>query len=585
MKWNRLVLSTTGFCLLHLVSACGTSGPPVTGTGGTSAMSGGANGLGGGAPVGGSLTSTGGTNSGAGGTNAGGLPGSGSTSGTGGSDVNAGGTSTGGGATETGGANAGGSTGDGGGTSTGGNGTGGAPPVERPGLVTSGRDEFWKVGTLTAGTGTATVRVNASQTYQKWIGFGGTFNEQGWDALGVLSEADRSRAIRLLFSASEGANFKWGRMPIGASDYAVERYTLNENAGDYEMTMFSIERDKMRLIPYIQAALAVKPDINIWGSPWTPPSWFKTPARIDGLVDGVTGEATMNGTDQNLAAYAKYFVRYVQEYAKEGITIHSVHPQNEPGYASRYPSCLWTNDHSKLARFVGDFLAPAFAEEQITTEIWFGTLSNGNESAAFISGLTGNSKALAAVKGAGLQWNTRKHVKELANRGLMVMQTEHKCGNYPFSQDYTAAPQFDANKPQNDYAYGIESWTYLRDWIREGVNAYSAWNMVLDTFGKNLDPVRPWPQNALLVVDRTAKTLTATPAYYVFRHLSAFVDPNATRIDATGEALAFKNPDNSLVAVIYNTANATSQVTVAIGTGTYQVSIPAQGWATVYVKS
>src|SRR6185369_9555862 len=129
----------------------------------------------------------------------------------------------------------------------------------------------------------------------------------------------------------------------------------------------------------------------------------------------------------------------------------------------------------------------------------------------------------------------------------------------------------------NDYAYAIESWGYLRDWLKAGANGYSAWNMVLDTVGKSIDAQRPWPQNALLTVDRQSKTLVATPAYYV--------DPNAVRIDATGgDAVAFKNPDGSLVAVVYNSANQAASTTVAMGATTYQAMVPAQGFATLHVK-
>src|SRR5690349_25131860 len=35
----------------------------------------------------------------------------------------------------------------------------------------------------------------------------------------------------------------------------------------------------------------------------------------------------------------------------------------------------------------------------------------------------------------------------------------------------------------NDDAYAVESWGLIRDWIKAGVTAYSAWNMVLDTVG------------------------------------------------------------------------------------------------------
>ena len=61
-----------------------------------------------------------------------------------------------------------------------------------------------------------------------------------------------------------------------------------------------------------------------------------------------------------------------------------------------------------------------------------------------------------------------------------------------------------------------------------------AWNMVLDTEGRNLDSERPWPQNALLVVDRQSRRLVETPAYWAFRHFSSFVDVGAVRVGLTG---------------------------------------------------
>jgi len=46
-----------------------------------------------------------------------------------------------------------------------------------------------------------------------------------------------------------------GRVPLGASDYAISWYTLDDTTGpDYMMTSFSIARDQEKLIPYIKAA-------------------------------------------------------------------------------------------------------------------------------------------------------------------------------------------------------------------------------------------------------------------------------------------------------------------------------------------
>lgn len=480
-----------------------------------------------------------------------------------------------------------------GGTSGGAAGAGGSPPVvERPSLVTSGPNAYWQVGTLTPMSGgTPTVTVDPSSSLQQWIGFGGTFNEAGWDALSELSQAERDRAIRLLFSPSEGANFAWGRVPIGASDYAVDRYTLCDTQS-LDMSAFSIERDQQRLIPYIKAAQAVKGDIKFWASPWSPPAWMKIPQQIDGTDEGPGGtpaatyQAEMNSDPAILQAYALYFARFIEAYALEGIPIDHVQPQNEPGYATRYPSCLW--DAGLLGTFVGDYLGPTLASRGLTTGIWFGTLSNDQTYPGQIGGVIGgtaNAAAQGFLTGVGLQWNTIGRIESIRSQApnLLVMQTEHRCGNYPFSVPGT--PAFNPNQPANDHAYAVESWGYVRDWIVAGANSYSAWNMVLDTIGKNLDVQRPWPQNALLVVDRATDQLIETPVFHVFRHLSYFVDSGATRIAATGgDAVAFKNPDGSLVAVLFNSGGQAADTTVALGATTVQVQVPAQGWATVYWK-
>ena len=102
-----------------------------------------------------------------------------------------------------------------------------------PKLITSAPNAYWNTtGTLTTvTTGTATVTVNDGTTMQTWEGFGGAFNEMGWSYLSMLSATDRDRAMKLLFDATDGAHFVMGRIPIGASDYALARYTDDEHGG------------------------------------------------------------------------------------------------------------------------------------------------------------------------------------------------------------------------------------------------------------------------------------------------------------------------------------------------------------------
>jgi len=48
-----------------------------------------------------------------------------------------------------------------------------------------------------------------------------------------------------------------------------------------------------------------------------------------------------------------------------------------------------------------------------------------------------------------------------------------------------------------------------------------------------------------------------------------------------GDALAFRNPDSSVVTVVHNSGSQPSTTTLAVGGTTFEFSVPARGWATV----
>jgi glucosylceramidase len=436
-------------------------------------------------------------------------------------------------------------------------------------------------------------------TLQKWEGFGGTFNELGWS---FLSSAElQNAAINLLFGAVDGAAFAWGRIPMGASDYAMNRYTLDDTGtdvtpdatesnrppADLKLSMFSLARDNTKLIPYIKAAQAVKPNLRFWASPWTPPVWMKTGymkvsgadrngamAKKPSYFDG----GKMKSDSDTLAAYAEYYKKFVQGYKDQGINIELVSPQNEPGYDQNYPSCLW--DTATYTTFIGKHLGPAMTP--LGVKIMLGTLSNDATDFGIASAALADSAAKGFLTVIGLQWNTLDAAKLAAlNTTLPAWASEHKAGNYPWNPpDY---PKYVEPAP-NDQAYGVESWGYIRDAIiKIKVTSYNAWNMVLDKGGYGIDTTRSWAQDTLLVVD--AGKLTPTPAYYVFRHLSQYVAPGATVVGTTGgDAVAFKNPDGSLVAVLFNSGAANANYVVAIGGKKLQFAMPGNGWATVNYK-
>jgi glucosylceramidase len=443
-------------------------------------------------------------------------------------------------------------------------------------LVTSAPDAYWKTdGQLTDATGSASVTVNETATAQTWEGFGGSFNEMGWSYLSMLSPSDRDAAIHLLYGA-DGARFVFGRIPIGASDYATSRYTLDETADDTSLTGFSIDRDKQWLIPFIKAAQAVKANIRFWASPWTPPTWMKQAPFSPGNAVSPFDGGSMKDDDATMTAFAQYLVKFVQAYALQGIPIEAVSAQNEPNYTGNYPTCAWTP--AIYTKFVGQYLGPAVASAGLTTRVMLGTFNGGGSDPAIVSSVMGDATARSFINVLGFQWGMVSRVANARAYNLPIWQSEHKCGNYPWMTP------FNATLAPNDQVYAVESWGLIRDWIKAGVTAYSAWNMVLDTVGVGIDTTRVWPQDALLTVDTSTKTLNITPTYYVFRHFSQFVAQGAKVVSTSGgDAVAFKNPDGSMVVVLYNSGSAKT-MTVARSAVKLQFAMPGHGWATVVMR-
>lgn len=453
-----------------------------------------------------------------------------------------------------------------------------ATTVTTPALVTSAPGANWKTDGQFAevSAGSPDVTVHDGSAAQTWEGFGGAFNEMGWNDLSLLSQSERDRAIALLYGA-DGARFAFGRIPIGASDYAIDRYTLDETADDFSLANFSIERDTQRLIPFIRAAQAVKGNIRFWASPWTPPTWMKQGPFQSGKVASPFDGGTMKSDPATLQAFAQYLIKFVQAYAGQGITIEAVSPQNEPSYTGTYPTCGWSP--ATYAKFLGQYLGPAVDGAGFVTKpkIMLGTFNGGGSDGGIINAVMGDTSARSYVDVLGFQWGMVGSVAGAKAYHLPIWQSEHKCGNYPW------ATPFNANLAPNDQAYAVESWGLIRDWIKAGVTAYSAWNMVLDTVGVGIDTTRVWPQDALLTVETTTKTLNVTPTFYVFQHISHFVDVGAKVLPTSGgDALAFHNPDGSTVVVMYN-PGAARTYTVAAAGKKVQFAIPAQGWATAVV--
>jgi len=409
------------------------------------------------------------------------------------------------------------------------------------------------------------VLVRTDKTDQTIDGFGGSFNELGWVALSKASKSDAKKAIQALFG-DDGAAFTLARIPIGASDFGLDGYSLAMTPEDYELKDFSIDRDREHLLPYIKAAMKVRPDLQNWASPWSPPAWMKD--------NNSYSKGSLRREPKIMDTYANYFARWIEDYRAEGVNLYAVSPQNEPNILNVYPTTLWSP--SQLIDFIGTYLGPTLEKKQIDIEIWLGLNGdpfNGGENPNYrLISVMEDTKASRHITGIGFQYDSRNQIA-LAHElypDKKLMQSESMCFN-----------------GENSWEQAQELYRLMKRYLDGGANAYFAWNMILNETGKS---TWDWAQNALITVDQNSGEVTYNGEFYVYKHFSHYVKPGAKRVMTTGNwdnRISFVNRDGTIVIVMMNDSDTEQDVSVAVeglsGGNTLQAKLPANSFNTFVV--
>ena len=414
--------------------------------------------------------------------------------------------------------------------------------------------------------------------FQTIRGFGGCFNELGWAALSGLSEADRAMLLDELFAPGKGANLTVCRLPIGANDFARDWYSLDETPGDFDMAHFSIARDREMLIPFVKAAQARRPDLSLWASPWSPPTWMKRNGHYasvrpplaswpdNGLRPdqvGHEGQDMFILEERYLAAYALYFRRFVEAYRAEGVQLGAVMPQNEFNSAQPFPSCCWTPEG--LARFI-PYLGREM--EPLGVDVVFGTLERGDD--RLFERVFADPAARRYIKGVAAQWAGRRAIPFIhhAHPDLKVYQSEQECGD-----------------GRNDWRFARYTFSLMRAFLEAGAEVYEYWNLAAPAGGVS---TWGWPQNAMISVDAATHSFTLNPDYWVFKHLSHFVQPGARRVDTMSvngfeDLVAFKNPDGGLALVLRNEGAKPQTIRVAARGAVHSATLAPDSISTLVI--
>ena len=408
------------------------------------------------------------------------------------------------------------------------------------------------------------VFVKPTRTYQTIDGFGGSFNELGWEALSKASKRDAQQVIQDLFG-DEGCAFTLARIPIGASDFALGYYSFDDTPGDYELKNFSIERDRKHMLPYIKAAMAVRPELQCWASPWTPPEWMKD--------NKYYMKGSLRWEPKILETYANYFSKWIKAYRAEGVNLYAVTPQNEPNIDNNYTTCIWTGD--QLAEFIGDYLGPTLKKQNKPIELWVGFNGdgryNGNNVNDRLITVLENEKANAYLTGIAYQYDSRNQTA-VANElypDKKLMQSESRCYG-----------------GKNTWGEAMDLYKWMKQYLDGGANQYFAWNMILNETGKSS---WDWAQNAPVTVNSKSGEVTYNGEFYVYKHFSHFVKPGAKRVATSGmwgDRIAFVNPDGSVVLVMANSSDRDIEVSISAAFAglthrdSFKVELPARSFST-----
>lgn len=384
-----------------------------------------------------------------------------------------------------------------------------------------------------------TLEIDASKTYQTIIGFGGAFTESAAYTLSKMSPDKRAEVLNAYFNPTEGLGYTLCRTHINSADFSLGNYAYDEVDGDFELKHFDISRDKRWLIPMIKDAMAVKgANFKVFASPWSPPAWMKTNGQMN-----YGGQLKPECRD----VWARYYARYIKEYAKEDIAIWGLTVQNEPAATQTWDSCIWSAEEE--GAFVRDHLGPTLEKEglkDVKIMVW-----DHNKDIIFerVKPILSDPKTAQYVWGVGFHWYSGDQFENLAKvhnvfPGTNLLFTEGcqeggvRLGAWDLGERYA-----------HDIIGDLNNWTV----------GWTDWNMVLDERGgpNHVDNLCDAP----VIADTLRNDVYYQSSFYYMGHFSKYIRPGAVRIGSTAnhvslETTAFKNTNGSVAVVVMNRSNA-----------------------------
>lgn len=404
----------------------------------------------------------------------------------------------------------------------------------------------------------STISVDAGQQFQEIDGFGAAMTESSaWLIRNRLNDAQRESLLQALFGFDEGdAGISYVRIPLGASDFALDGFTYDDSCCD--LGDFSIARSRDLLAPLLMRARQINSSLRFMGTPWSAPAWMKTSGALG------TGKLDPARYDD----YAVYLRRTADDFAAAGMPLSTMTIQNEPRFEpGTYPG-MYFEWYDEL-NFVRDSLAPAMDGSGIKLltfdhnwdMAWY-PQATLNENTGFYAGSAwhcygGSPDAMSAVHEA--HPDAEIHLTECSGSGV---------SNF--------GPNLKWNL-QNMFIGGVRNWA----------RTVMLWNLALDPDG-NPHSGGCGDCRGVVTIDQASGQVTFNEEFYAIAHFARFVWPGARRISVTDSgdgrfiAAAFLNADGHKTVVVLNQGDTAGTVRVVEAGGSVAVTLPASGVATVF---
>lgn len=403
-----------------------------------------------------------------------------------------------------------------------------------------------------------TIDVDDTKEYQNILGMGVSVEDSTVNNLLKMSPQARRNVIKQLVDPVNGMGNTLFRITIATSDFAAAPfYTYYDGTGtelngepDWENVTgngFSIQKDHdygiIKVIKEIQdmaKELGVEEEIKFFASSWTPPGWMKLPTDESNSLSN-NGLLLKAGklNDDYIGDLAKYYVRYIEEYKKEGIPVYAMTLQNEPQFETDYPSCLVTGaQEAKLAKAINDQLTQSTVLTEVEKDIKLWAFDHNFDGAKdYVDEIMATKEGRENIDGIAF------HPYGGEPKMMGELYEQYK-GQYTMHLTERAV-------------WGTSGANDILQWFRNGAESYNGWVTMLDS---NIGTHQwPWgtPGPTLFIQDaNNHDNYWATPEVYLIGQFSKYVRPGYVRIDTNNGKIssvtnvAFKDSDTGKIVMI-----------------------------------